>query len=166
MQQLVNWKEIYEEYGGVYGLNITIDARTKKVSSFYWYDKFILEEATYSTITDNETINNIIKFGGRYETMQMPEQNKKEIELTNPRIELVRMYSYDNNTSSEYLVPSYVFDVVNSENIYTPKNIIVPLVKDFANFEKYQNIEPQPILYDTISASVSNEIAVSTWSAE
>ena len=60
---VIEGKDIYNEYGGLKGLSLTVDIRTKKVVGMYGLEKENRISSVYTNMTDTETMNKIIKSG-------------------------------------------------------------------------------------------------------
>lgn len=140
---LLQGKTILDEGGNKTGMMISVDARTKRVTSAYNLVNRTYEQSSYAGETDSARIIKLAESGGwrnyipyaAAETPQDPNLPKPVlVELGTPTIELIQIYNYDNATytSQELYAPALVFPVTqpNQENIYVPKNIIVPLVKE------------------------------------
>lgn len=132
----LEWKKIYEEYGWYKGISLSIDIRTKRVTSLSGIEKQNITSSIYTTQTDEANILKMIPFGGRYESKANPDQKVVNLTLGEPTIEYVHIYGeWKDNKADEYYVPAYVFPVINKpEGSYIQDNVILPLVQDFATF--------------------------------
>lgn len=151
-------RKLYEEYGGYKGITLTVDVRTKRVTSMYGLEKQNLTSSVYTTPTQEDTFRKILKYGGRYETKPYGEQKTVEIPLGEPTLQYVHIYGeWKDGKSDEYYVPAYVFPVQNKpEGSYMQDAVIVPAVNDFATFTPMMddNVVPIRPLPATTEASI------------
>ena len=149
---VIEGKDIYNEYGGLKGLSLTVDIRTKKVVGMYGLEKENRISSIYTNMTDTETMNKIIKHGGRYETRPYDGQKTVEVVLGEPTIQYVyAMGEWKDGKADEYYIPAYVFKVPTQDTMFGPTIIAVPLVKDFATFTAAQDggvANPMPIILE------------------
>lgn len=150
---LLEGKSLYEESGGYKWLTLSLDIRTKRVVSMYGLEKQNLSSSVYTTQTTEDTLRQILKYGGRYETKPYGEQKTVQISLGEPTFQYVHVYGeWKNGKSDEYYVPAYVFPVLNKpDGSYLQDSVIIPLVAEFAQFVPMTDTpvaEPMPALME------------------
>jgi hypothetical protein len=141
---------VRDQGGNKNGLSLSIDVRTRKVSSLsgYWSSSF--ESSNYELVLDKEMIIKKAEEGGlNGGWYYSADERVQGISLDTPELSLVQQWSYDSSTGkgSELYIPCYVFPVKNRslEKLYLPENIIIPLNKDF--FQQNNNeIMPRPLI--------------------
>lgn len=146
---LIDGQEIYEEGGMPKGLTLSYDIRNKRISNFYGLEKQNLDSSEYAAITNTDTINQMIKNGGRYiysgQPVDTSGRKTVDIELSAPKLSYIHVYGeWKNGRSEEYYVPAYVFPIKNPpENAYyIPTSITIPLVQEFVQTIDYQPMDP------------------------
>lgn len=142
---LINGKPVYEEYGGVYGLNMSIDIRTETVSGMYNYALQNFEGSAYAPLTDMEQARRHIEVGTLY-SWEDPSAKKVYATLGEPEEVYMHysMWDEQGRTSKELFVPALAFPVVeNSENEFDNRErVLLPLAKDI--FPKQEDL-PRPL---------------------
>lgn len=145
---VLDGKQVYDEGGSLSGLNVFIDARTKRVVSVYDLSTKQYERSEYVGVTDARQILKVAENGGfRSYNYEDPNAKKVTLELGTPTTQMVRVwYSTDGyKTNNEVFVSALVFPITNSEKEgYWKKNVIVPLVKDILESDD-QQVRPLPI---------------------
>ncbi len=139
---LLEGKTVFDEGGNYYGLNVTVDARTRKVASAYEMTTRQFEKSNYAAETDTKRILGVAERGGfRNYIYDDPNAKKITLELGTPTREMVNMwYSQDQYKGGEPIyVPALVFPITNFESSnYWRKNVIVPLVKEILDSDTNQ----------------------------
>ncbi len=130
--------EIYDESGNKSGMYVSVDIRSKKVSSVGELNSQQYQSSDYEVEQDAARIQKVAENGGyrSYLPYASEDSNAKveTYELGTPRMAYVRMWQYMDNQSKELFVPSLIFPVSGegSQNFWM-KNVTVPLVKDILN---------------------------------
>ena len=137
--QTIHGIRIYDEYGTYKWLSLAFDVRNKQIASMFGFEKQSLIQAKYTEMTDTANIQQIIRYGWRYQTQSFSGQKIKEASLASPSIGYVRLWweTYEaDGRGREFYVPAYVFPILSEEARKETgrENIVVPLVKDFAEF--------------------------------
>lgn len=145
---ILDGKEVYDESGNVYGLNVIVDARTKRVTNLYELNSKQYERSEYKGEIDSTRIFDIVKNGG-FRNYNYPDQVGKRVDLKigTPTVQMVKIYySVDNyRTSSDLYVPALVFPIENwKEANYWRQTVMVPLVKSLLDTE-IQNPPVMPL---------------------
>ncbi|MCC2630219.1 MAG: hypothetical protein K0S38_28 [Candidatus Paceibacter sp.] len=135
---IVGGKEVYEESGSVFGLIVTIDPQSKKVSDInnlmsqtYDSSRYTLE-TDFAAIVRAATTTLINNYGG-----MDPAANSTgtaQATLGTPKPVLMHYWLYDENriSSSELFIPALSFPISYSGKVQGAQTtIVVPLVKDF-----------------------------------
>lgn len=160
---ILDGKKVYDEGGGVYGLNVYIDARSKRVVSVSDIVTKQFERSSYQGVTDKGQILKVAQKGGfRNYTYEDANAKTVKLELDTPTVQTVKMwYSNDNyNNSTELYVPALVFPVKNwKESNYWRQNVYVPLVQDILNSENQSNPVPIPLDAKPIDATTQSTSA-------
>ena len=151
----IEGKSVYESYGDLSGMNVGYDIRNKKASSLYNLTTHIYQSSAYDAEMD---FSKLLKAAQNVDgAMPLREDGgvtykEVKIELDTPFMAYASYWKYEDNQSSEYLVPALIFPVrENSElpaGMYARKRVVVPLIKEFLN----QNDGPVRIMEDAVSA--------------
>ncbi len=144
---LLEWKEIFEEYGSVRGLSLTYDLRSGKITNLSGLERLSLESSKYSPIQDEMTLKNLISNHGDLAPPPIsPElrwsdishtstgiSQPQAISLSSPMIAFVHLTRMNQQGAyEEYFVPAYVFSIPTIPGNPThPKKIIIPVIKEF-----------------------------------
>ncbi len=156
-------KEVFDESGNVYGLNVMVDAKTLKVASVYELMSKQFERSDYKGESSSARILDIAEKGG-FRNYYDPAQQigkKVELKLGTPTLQMVKIYYSSDNykTSSDLYMPALVFPIKNwKENNYWRQTVIVPLVKSILDTDEQQN---RPIPLDNVKtdpAATTNSI--------
>lgn len=146
---------VYEEGGALFGLQVNVSVRGKKVESVYNLVSQDYTKSSYDLITDRAKLLEIIRSQNGMNNFYRPEGvtiQTVEIKLGTPTKVLVHHYEYNGTDTKELFVPALMFPVVGSPNTpaggnayyypgYYPKAILVPLVVDFL-----KSNNPQPVI--------------------
>ena len=148
---MLEGKAVFDEGGNISGMNVTVDARTKRATSLYDLTTKQFTISQYKGETDSKRILDVAERGGfrNYLYTDPNVKTKTTLELDTPTIEMVKIwYSADNYKSSDELfVPAYVFPIKNWEAAgYYRKNVFVPLVADILESDRDYG---QPIPLDS-----------------
>lgn len=131
---IIDGKEVYEEWGNVQGLRVSINLRYNKVNGMWNLTSNKYQSSLYDMETDVEKILDLASKGGYY--YSMPEQTDAkvvEIKLGTPHIVYMQTWQFADNISSQILVPALAFPITNipdEAEYYYRENILVPLAKD------------------------------------
>ena len=159
---------VYDEGGMLTGLNVMVDARTKRVTNMSDLMTKQFEKSEYQGETNAKRILDIAQRGGfRNMPYTEPGIKKTTLILETPQTQMVKIwYSTDNyRSSNELYVPAMVFPIKNwQETGYWRQNVIVPLVSDILDTDN-QNGQPIPLdggpaTSDPVTGSGSTEPAV------
>jgi hypothetical protein len=129
---LINNETVYDESGNKVGLNVTVNVRNKKVVGIWDLSMQNYTASSYDAETDVKRIMSLVEKGGAYGWVDPDARRTIEVQVGDPKLELVRMWDYQNNQSSELLVPSLVFTVLeqpDNEPYFYRKAVVVPLIK-------------------------------------
>lgn len=142
-------KAVLDEAGNPSGISVTVDIRNKKVSGVYGLFTRKYEQSKYEGETDSGRIIKIAENGGFRNYMPYYQEGGKDItiDLGTPKEELVQIWQYSSGTQKELYVPALVFPVKPTENateMYLPKFIVVPLVKELLT-DPVTQATPMPI---------------------
>ena len=148
----IEGQRVYDESGHPTGMNITIDARTRRVTNMYGLETKQFQSSAYKGETDTKRILEIASRGG-YRNQLWESDNKTTLILDTPTIQLVRIwYSTDPSRMGEELyVPSLVFPIRNvDQTTYWRKSIVVPLVSELLDNENQGGgpVTPLPMPID------------------
>ncbi len=131
---VLDGKTVYDEGGNYYGLNVTVDARSRKVASAYEIGTRQFEKSSYDAETDSKRIIGVAERGGfRNYLYDDPNAKKVTLELGTPTRQMINMwYNTDPSKPGDPIyVPALVFPITNfDQSHYWRKNVIVPLVKE------------------------------------
>lgn len=136
---ILNWKNVYEDYGAIKWLIISFDAKTHNLAEVNWIEWLQFESSNYPIENDPEKVNELIKKWWRNSYTQYHNENTKvkdvTIHLSVPKLVYININNYNNWTSTEYYVPAYIFESIEKPKAweYFQEKVIIPLIKDFFN---------------------------------
>ncbi len=144
---VLDGKEVYDEGGNVYGLNVMVDARTRRVTNLGELITKQFERSEYKGETDINRLLSVATNGGfRNYNYENSDAKKVELQLGSPTVRMVKIYYSSDNyrTNSDLYMPALVFPITNwRENNYWRQTVIVPLVKSILDTDQQK---PIPIL--------------------
>ncbi|OGE74181.1 MAG: hypothetical protein A3I07_01480 [Candidatus Doudnabacteria bacterium RIFCSPLOWO2_02_FULL_42_9] len=132
----IEGNEVMDEGGNKTGMFVSINARTKQVTSVGEITSQRFQASAYPTEKDTARLMKIAENGGFRSYMPLaneviePDAKTVTVELGTPKIEYVRMWQTINNQTKDLYVPSLVFPVTNQPTDYYTQNVIVPLIKE------------------------------------
>ena len=138
----VNDAAVYENGGSQAGLGVNVNVRYSRVSGMWNLTSQQYQSSAYEAETDFDTLFKYVNAGNQGYAMPLmyPRppidggQKRVEIDLGTPTRGYLRYWNYLNNENQELLLPALVFPVQNQpadSNYYAPKQVVVPLVKEF-----------------------------------
>ncbi len=135
---LIDGKTTYDEGGYPQGLNIGINVREKRVDNVYNLTTNNYQASAYTAEADQARIRDVMAKGGIYGSVYPEAKTSIEVELDTPKMVLQRIWMpRDNGMSDELFIPALRFEVKNPpENMYTPRYVLVPLVKDILDQQR------------------------------
>jgi len=142
----INGKLVSYVWGNDAGMMVTVDVNREKVtnlSNIFTSNQF--ESSTYQAAILDEVLAAAKTGGGNNYTWEDPTKTQ-EFQLGTPTLiyAIVSQYNTNGGNSTDLYVPAYSFPILNdTENVYWPENVIVPLAKDLIT-----QPEPSPILFD------------------
>lgn len=129
---LIDGKPVFEEYGEPYGMNFSIDIRSRKVISVGNLRTHTFDSSAYAGIRDVEKLKKVMLQGGS--AAWYPEGSKKVIaSLEAPAEVYLHTYQWEEGSgvSSELFVPALSFDVTEMpKEGYSKKRVVVPLAAE------------------------------------
>lgn len=144
---LVDGKTVMDEYGNPNGMYVSVDIRSKKVSSVNNLRPDSYESSDYDAETD---INKLMEYANSYNWQYSEEAKAVEVELGDPKEVMVILYRQSTETKKrpdEYYVPALQFPVVNKPDKYFyRKYVVVPLAKDLLKREDSGYPVPVPLM--------------------
>jgi len=159
---IVNGQKLYDEGGGLSGINVSVNVRHNKENNLYNITALNLVSSKYKTETDMANIIKIAENGGLMRTYIYPDASKTiDIELGTPTIELIRYHRPGMEKGIELYAPAYIFPVLSppKDQIYHQQNIVVPAIKEI--LEERDNIQdgsiPMPRPMPLIDVGVDEE---------
>jgi hypothetical protein len=135
---VLDGKEVMDESGNPTGIYITIDVRSKRVSSLYGLETKQYEKSDYVGEKDLSRIMKIAERGGYHGSVYDNAARVVNLHLDTPTVEMVKIWYTTDYTKpgQDLYVPALVFPIKDwQKNNYWRKNIIVPLVKDILDNE-------------------------------
>lgn len=127
----VRGSSVYDENGGLAGIRVNVNIRFKKVSSVWEIASQRYEASSYGAERNTETILAVAERGGMYG--YVPEGGTvKDVSLGTPVTGLMRIWKHDGVSSSELLVPAFLFPITDTEvaSLIGRTHIAVPLAKE------------------------------------
>lgn len=136
----INQSAVYEQGGQMMGLGVNINVRFGRVSGLWNMLSQKYQASTYEAETDFAKLVKLATSGyaGYPQPLALPEQDVKQpqvdLQLGTPTSGYLRYWHYQGNDSQELYLPALVFPVLNPPAggiYYGPKQVVVPLVKEF-----------------------------------
>ncbi|MES2436886.1 MAG: hypothetical protein V4519_02650 [Patescibacteria group bacterium] len=158
---ILDGKEVYDEGGMRYGLQVNVDIREKKVSGINNLTSQLYESSKYALETDAQKIIDAATSTAN-PSAQTRVSTTKTIELGSPKQVLMRNWTTDaSGVTTEIYVPALLFGVKQNSNLSNiPQNIIVPLIKDVTNQVKNSKPDAVPMPRPTGEPIVTDPIVV------
>ncbi len=137
---LIDGLPVYEEYGTPYGLTVSVDIRSKQVSSVYNYQTLSFEQSAYAAVTDEARVREVMAAGSLYSWTD-PNAEVVNATLGEPTQGLVRMSHWDQSKqlSSDLYVPALVFPITDlpTDSMETRTRVVVPLAAELLKAPEY-----------------------------
>ncbi|MDD5749331.1 MAG: hypothetical protein PHO91_00905 [Patescibacteria group bacterium] len=128
---IVNGKTVYDESGNSYGIRVSVDFNTMRVTGVWGIEANKYQSSSYAMETDQVILEKFIRQGGLYPTYyDAPGVRKETIDLTEMQIAYVKIWSYSNGENNEFLVPAIVLPIPEESRDSWKRNIVIPLSKD------------------------------------
>ncbi len=147
---LMDGKAVYEEYGAPFGINISVDVRTKTVSGLYNYYFHNYQQSAYAPLADEAKAREVLKYGSMY-FWEDPNATEVFSVLGEPTEVFMRYYQWDQatQTNKDLLVPALAFPVTerNPEATDGRERVLVPLAADVYNNQQVYPM-PRPLIED------------------
>ena len=154
---LVNGRTVYDEGGNPQGLSVNIDARTRTVTDAGPISLQNYLASTYPAENDGSLVHKFILNGGAYGERIEAGQGTVTKELDAPQEGYVVVWQQAADQMEQVFLPALIFPVKDYDQAEAlgygyPKNIVVPLVKDY-----YETAaaKPQPSPYSGAASSGS-----------
>lgn len=148
----ISGQPVYEEYGGLFGIQVNVSIRDNKVVSVTSLTTQNYTSSKYNAVTDStEALAYAANGGWRSYAYPDPSAVVVEVELDTPVRGYIKMWKYNENGTDELLVPALIFPVKNKPvdmSAWGGKNqVIVPLVKEILASDEN---EPPIMLYKAL----------------
>ncbi len=143
---VVDGHQVFEGQGEPNGLRVNVDIRKKKVQSIWNLTNELYEKSDYEIEQDQERILRIASKGGL--TGGWYSGGDTELDLGAPElIYTVHTQYTGGGTNKELFIPAMRFGIVNPpvDQPYTPRFVVVPLIKDILDEYEKQMGEVRPI---------------------
>ncbi len=131
---LINGKPVYEEYGNVVGLSVTIDVRHDEVSGLYNLQTLDLQSSDYAAVSDKAKFDEFVKRGGINVWIDPSVTSKVSGTLGTPTDVYVRIWKWNESakTNTELYVPALAFPVTSTpeEVMQDRKFVVIPLADE------------------------------------
>lgn len=139
---LIDGKPVYEEGGMPVGISMGVHVKEKKVTDLWGLMDQRHRASAYPALTDSARIKDFLSKVGNYSPVALREGDAagtettvQDIKLGAPTEGFVKIYNYENGTSSELVVPALLFPVKDvPEGVYLYRQTVaVPLAEDLFN---------------------------------
>lgn len=138
----VNNVSVYENGGSQAGIGVNVNVRYSRVSGMWNLTSQQYQSSAYEAETNFEALLKYANSGNQGYPMPLiypappfdGEQKIIELDLGTPQMGYMKYWNYQNNDNQELLLPALVFPILNlpdDGNYYSPKQMVVPLVKEF-----------------------------------
>lgn len=145
---LIDGKRVYEEYGQPYGLQVTVDIRTKSATGLgnLYFGKF--ETSAYAAATDQAKVRELLRRGGLSSWMYEGAQTVN-VDLSAPQEAFVHISRWlpDAQQSQELFVPALAFETKDpaEELMNGRKYVLVPLADEMLVLPEEGAPVPMPL---------------------
>ena len=146
---IVNDMSVYDTNGNQIGLTVEVNVRYNRVANVYGLSTESYQASAYDAITNTSTILSMAETSPTYPIIYngsnggvMLNNNTAAdgtgstvttYDLGTPKMVYEDIYQSDSNgQSNEFLVPAFVFPVIGNAADTATRNIMVPLIQDFA----------------------------------
>jgi hypothetical protein len=146
---IIDGQKVYESYGEISGLTVSVDIRNKQVASIYNLSTQNYDRSSYKFASVSDILS-LTERGGMNNYYYSDQANKAQgVKLGGPERVYMKYWKYDNITgiSDELLVPALNFpvkDFPQNADYNLKRNVIVPLVDELVN--QTQPDYPTPLL--------------------
>ncbi len=124
-------KNLADESGSPYGLNVEIDARRKQAVGLSNLTARRFESSSYPAATDAKRLIAIAERGGLFGSTDIPRDAKVvEIRLGKPTVVNERVWRWDGVGGSELFAPALVFPVIDPPEGFVQAGVSVPLAEE------------------------------------
>lgn len=152
--QIINGREVYEEYGTKFGLRVSISVRDQKVTGAWGISTQKYQSSSYDMETDTNKLKKLVEQGGSWPIYYAQDAKIQDVRLGDPTLEYVSVWHSEGNQSSQLFVPALVFPVLDKpqEGYYYKEKVVVPLAKDIVNSRLNPDqpigipVEPMPLM--------------------
>ena len=134
---MIDGKEVSEIGGNPHGMFVSVDLREKKVTSVNNLTTQHYQKSDYALETDTKRLITLAERGGTfgpyaYDIPAMQQEKTVEVKLGTPKRILLKYLMYRDNENQELIVPGLSFPVMTpqTDTMWLPKQVVVPLVKD------------------------------------
>ncbi|MBU1203026.1 hypothetical protein KKH39_03240 [Patescibacteria group bacterium] len=133
--QIINEQEIYEEYGGKFGLRVNINIRENRASGAWGISSQKYQSSLYDMETDTNRLKKLAEQGGGWPIYYAQDSEIVEVKLGEPKLAYTSAWHYDGMQSYQLFVPALVFPVLEqpTEGYYYKETVVVPLAKDIVD---------------------------------
>lgn len=132
---LIDGKPVYEQGGAKSGISVGVHVREKKVSDVYGIMSLGFSRSDYEGVTTSGAVLDFLNRSGNAYGGGLPPNTVPQtvnVTLGTPTIGYTKVYSYENGTSDELVVPALIFPVkeVPEGTYYYQQSVTVPLAKE------------------------------------
>jgi len=135
---IVDGKKVYESYGEISGLTVSVDIRNKQVASIYNLSTQNYDRSSYKVANISDILG-LAERGGMNNYYYSDQASKtQDVKLGSPEKVYMKYWKYDSVTgiSDELLVPALNFSVQDfpqNADYNLKRNVIVPLAEELVN---------------------------------
>ncbi len=153
---VIEGQTVYEEYGSVSGLTISVDLAAKRVSGAWGLSTQRYDSSEYTTASADE-LKKAIQQGGRWPEWRPTEGEVENVQVTlgTPAQTLVKIWQWneEDNAGVELFVPALAFPVMGisagTEEWYNKKTVVIPLAAELLE----NDAPPVIILEDAVETT-------------
>lgn len=152
--QIEGDKTVYEEWGGYYGIRVSVNIRHKKVANAWGMSTQKYQSSVYEMEQDIDKILKLASQGGSYYPIYRDANAQVvNIALDTPHLAYTLVWNYDGNQSAQLYVPALVFpikELPNDGNYFYKENVVIPLAKEIVDARLNPDLpdgpRPMPLL--------------------
>ena len=138
----VNGMDVYDDWGNLQGLNVSVDVRSLRGTGFYGLQTMDMKSSNFAAVSDEARFREALSRGG-VDVYVDPNAKKSEAMLGEPKMALLAHYSWDPATGigKQLYIPALVFPVAKfpeGSQDFSRKAVVIPLADEFLTPQEQQ----------------------------
>lgn len=146
---MINGKKVYESYGSLSGISVSVDVRNQKVSALYNLSTQNYESSAYKTASTEDVLKVAENGGINFYPYYGNDQDVVEVKLGTPTKGYAKHWKHNSSgRSDELIVPALIFpikEMPQERGYHIREQIVVPLADELIQ-EHLNNLnQDQPV---------------------